>query len=187
MRKVILAIVFIIIGTIVYFAFFRLASLSEPNITLDEAIANAQEKGGPVRLTFAQCRQWDYRFPDRRVDPPEKLQKIRDREIAVRGFMFVTNVTRRIRKFSICQFCYGCCFRGEPAINEFIEAVIPPELDAIPYKPATAIWLKGKLEWGEKVEGDFATSIYRMVVSDVNWGQSHRKGAYTPWGEEPPD
>jgi len=174
-------------GVIVYYAFFSLKSLDEPNISLDEAIANAKAKGGPIRLTFAECRQWDYQFPDRRNEPPQKFEKIRDKEIAVRGYMFVPNATQRLTKFSICQFCYGCCFRGEPAINDFIDVKMAPGVEPIPYRPATAVWLKGKLEWGEKIEGDFATSIYRMTVTEVNWGQSHRKGAYTPWGEEPPE
>jgi len=168
-RRVILAIVFIIIGSCVllFFKYFYLRGLSEPSTTIEQAVAEAQENA-PVRMTFGQLRQWIYRYPDKRNPPPEKLNLVKDKKIVIEGYQFVTNSATVVSSFALSQFCYGCCFRGEPALNEFIEVSLPAGMKPIPYAPAKPIRVMGRLEWGEKVEGGYTTSIYRLVAEDIS-------------------
>jgi len=167
-RRVILGIVFIIIGScvLVFFKYFYLRGLDEPSTTIEQAVAEAKEND-PVRMTFGQLKQWSYRFPDKRTPPPEKLNLVKDKKIVIEGYQFVTNSASVVSSFALSQFCYGCCFRGEPALNEFIEVTLPAGMQPIRYAPAKPIRVTGKLEWGEKVEGGYTTSIYRMVVEDI--------------------
>ena len=174
-----MGIVFAVIGTVVYYSFFRLRSLSEPDSTLEESVAAAESSGEAIRLTFAQLRQWRYSYPEKRPPAPEKFDLIKDKEIMIRGYMFVTNNAGRVDKFQFSQFCYGCCFRGAPAINEFVEITVPPEQGGVQYNPAEALWINGTLEWGEKLEGGFATSIYRIKADYIGLGQKHKKGDYS--------
>ena len=83
------------------------------------------------------------------------------RRVAIFGFMLTLGEAERAHELVLVESLWGCCFGAVPDVNQTILVRVAGGASA-EYSAAPQL-VTGRLEVGEERQGNYVTSVYRIV------------------------
>jgi hypothetical protein len=117
----------------------------------------------PIKISFNKIGKWKFR--DGKSSIPDEVKELDGKWVEITGYMHSINNTQYVSRFLVVQSLLDCCFGKLPAMNQFIDVMLPPGQVALSY--GYQVKIIGKLTVGELRENGSLLSLYRLEAHRV--------------------